>query len=96
MQNTTTKARPFNNDLMPHFATFRARLQAVRERQTGAVTSAAPALESTPPHPTQLDAAQAQQAMESVQQEARNGSSIAAAHSGLDPQRVARLLGLLE
>ena len=95
MQNTTTKARPFNNDLMPHFATFRARLQAVRERQTGAVTSAAPALESTPP-PTQLDAAQAQQAMESVQQEARNGSSIAAAHSGLDPQRVARLLGLLE
>lgn len=96
MQSTNTKVRPFNNDLMPHFATFRARLQAVRDRQADAATAAAPALESMPPHPTHLNAEQAQQAMENVQQEVRNGASIATVHSGLDPQRVARLLGLLE
>lgn len=96
MQNTSTKVRPFNNDLMPHFATFRARLQAVRDRQTEAATSAAPALQSPSPHPTQLDPEQARMAMETVRQETQNGSSMTTAHSGLDPQRVARLLGILE
>ncbi|MEG2172634.1 MAG: pseudouridine synthase [Desulfovibrionaceae bacterium] len=86
--------RPFNNDNMPHFAQFQARLQAAQARQAGLDSqgSAAVALNTPPPRPTQLDDAQAQNALSAVQ----HSAELASVHNGLDPDRVARLLGLLD
>lgn len=97
IQSSISSVRPFNNDHMPQFAQLQARVQAAQARQANQVSlaagsSAAVALHSAPPKPAQLDDAQVQNALESVQQ----STNIASAHSGLDPQRVARLLGLLD
>lgn len=94
IQSSISSVRPFNNDHMPQFAQLQARVQAAQARQASldAGTSAAVALHATPPKPAQLDDAQAQNALESVQQ----AGNLTSVHSGLDPERVARLLGLLD
>lgn len=94
LQATTPSIRHFNNDNMPHFAQFQARIQAAQARQASLEQgSAAVGLQSAPPKPAQLDDAQAQHALQSVQDSAGSVSSM---HKGLDPERVARLLGLLD
>lgn len=67
----------------------------VSEAQQAQLTAgvAAPALHSAPPRPTQLNDAQAEVALDQVQQQA---ADMMQAHSNLDAARVARLLGLLE
>lgn len=91
---SSPSVRPFNNDNMPHFAQFQARIQAAQARQASLDSggSAAVALHSPAPRPTQLDDSQAQNALQSVQQ----AGDISSVHKGLDPERVARLLGLLD
>ena len=78
-----------NNDRMGHLAAFRAPAHT---------TAAAPALASVPPRPTALSDDQAREALQAVQHEAsqgQQGNALDAVHSGLDADRVARLLGLL-
>ena len=96
--------RPFNNDRMGMLSAFRAPAPAPAQRPRAAemvsvpsaslnAGMAAPALpKANPPRPTQLDDAQAENALAEVQQ---NANDMAAAHSNLDADRVARLLGLL-
>lgn len=93
-QSSISSMRPFNNDHMPQFAQLQARVQAAQARQASldAGTSAAVGLQTAMPKPAQLDDSQAQSALASVQQ----ATNISSVHSGLDPQRVARLLGLLD
>ncbi len=84
---------PVNNDRMAAFAAFRTAPASV-----GVVDStegvAAVALPSTPaPRTTRLDDAQADTILGAMQQESE--SEMLQAHSGLDADRVARLLALL-
>ena len=82
---STPHMRPLNNDRMATLAAFRS------SRTLGG--AAAPALESVPPRPTQLDDAQAETALSEVQDNAPNMMQV---HNNLDAARVARLLGLLD
>lgn len=78
-----------NNDRMGHLTAFRV---------PGHTTAAAPALASVPPSPTALNEDQAREALQAVQHEVsqgQQGNALDAVHSGLDADRVARLLGLL-
>jgi len=86
-------SRPFNNDNTPHFAAFQARLQD--SKQNAYESSAAVKLHSTPPNPTQLSEHQASEAAKAVNSMPQNvaGSEV---HNSLDPDRVKRLLGLLD
>ena len=89
---------------MGHMMAFRTPGQDARVRQAApqialegmAASSAAPVLEPQPPHPTSLNAQQADMALEAVQTQAQSGGAdMLQAHSGLDARRVARLLNLL-
>lgn len=94
LQATTPSISHFNNDNMPHFAQFQARIQAAQARQTSLEQgSAAVGLQAAPPRPAQLDETQVQSALQSVQDSA---GAVSTMHKGLDPERVARLLGLLD
>lgn len=105
IQESMPSIRPFNNDNMPHFAMFQARLQAAQSRQAAhqasleggsTVGSAARGLTSAPPRPTQLNEGEAQNALQNVQDATQHGPNLSSVHKGLDPDRVARLLGLLD
>ena len=48
------------------------------------------------PSPKVLDEAEAAASVSQLQAEAQRGVDVAAVHSGLDPQRVAKLLSLLD
>ena len=48
------------------------------------------------PGPKMLDEAEAAASVQQVQAEMQRGADAASVHSGLDPQRVAKLLGLLD
>ena len=48
------------------------------------------------PSPKMLDEAEAAASVSRMQAEAQRGVDVAAVHNGLDPQRVAKLLGLLD
>ena len=99
IQDISSQVRPFNNDRMAYLTAFRPPSQEVRARKAAEwAASPAPALPPAPaPRPTQLDEEQAVAALNEVRQEVQqSGESMADVHSGLDPQRVARLLGLLD
>ncbi len=93
----------FNNDRMAAHTAFRtpspvaAQTSAsapVALQDTMSIGQAAPALSRmAAPKPTQLDDNQADMALEQVQ---HNAQDVLAAHNGIDPDRVARLLSLLE
>jgi hypothetical protein len=69
--------------------------EAAAARQTDTVPS--PAVKTrVRPGVTMLDETEAAASMSQVQAEAQNAADMAAVHSGLDPQRVAKLLALLE
>lgn len=80
--------RPFNNDRPAHMAAFRPATQTIG--------AAIPALPSVAPPPT-IDT-EAHKALTDVRQEmdAQGAPALGAVHSGLDAERVARLLGLLD
>ena len=101
-----------NNDLGPVFPTFQERVNAMlpvnRAESTPAApsapaddeagTSAAPVLEQTVPGtPHMLNSDEMRQALAQVEQEAmQHSQDLVQVHSGLNEQRVARLLGLLD
>lgn len=101
-----------NNDLGPVFPTFQERvnsmLPANRAETAPAApaspasddpgTAAAPVLEqSVPSTPHMLNSEEMQQALAQVEQEAiQHSQELIQVHSGLNEQRVARLLGLLD
>ena len=88
---------PRNNDLGPPMPTFRERLNgmspAAAER-----SSAAPALDTARPvTPHMLNNEEMEEALHQVEmQTAQQGRDALSAHAGLNEQRVARLLGLLD
>lgn len=101
----SSQLRPFNHDRMAYFTAFRTHGQDERLHQTtlpvrsGATfqASAAETLMAVPPSPTQLNDQQVETALAAVHQQAQEGTAaMAQVHSGLDAERVARLLGLLE
>ncbi len=99
IETNNSVVRQYNNDILSHFATFQAKLQEKRDSMSaiGAASSAAVALSSTPPSPTSLDDSEAAQAVAMIADEVQAAPvSMSAVHSGLDPNRVARLLGLLD
>lgn len=77
---------------------FRPRIQEILQRPAampaGAAASAVTAHLS--PGARSPEDPDATAALSQVQVEARRGADMAGAHSGLDPQRVAKLLGLLD
>lgn len=101
-----------NNDMGPIFPTFQERVNtmlpvnraeaapaAPAQPEGGAFeASAAPALErSLPGTPHMLNSEEMRQALAQVEAEAEQHSQeLIQAHSGLNEQRVARLLGLLD
>ena len=88
--------RSRNHDMGAIFPTFQERVNAMLPADAG--TSAAPAIEEkavvTPHMPTSEEI---QQTLAQVEQEAaRQGDELIQMHSGLNAQRVARLLDLLD
>jgi len=68
-------------------------MAAVRQREE----SVAPAVTvQVRPSPKLLDDAEAAAGVSAVQAQAQRGMDVASVHNGLDPQRVAKLLGLLD
>lgn len=90
---TTITSRPFNNDNTPHFGAFQARYQ--ESKQVDHASSAAVRLHSTPPNPTQLSEHEASETAKSIQG-IPQGMGTNEVHNNLDPERVKRLLGLLD
>ena len=89
---------PRNNDLGPQMPTFRERLNGMMPAPAEQ-SSAAPALDtasrSVTPH--MLNNEEMEEALHQVElQTAQQGRDALAAHAGLNEQRVARLLGLLD
>ena len=81
---------PRNNDLGPQMPTFRERLNGMMP---------APALDTAPRSvtPHMLNNEEMEEALHQVElQTAQQGRDALAAHAGLNEQRVARLLGLLD
>ena len=90
-----------NNDMGPLFPTFQERVNAMlpaQKAEAAAATSAAHELE--PPvteTPHMLNNEEMTQALAQVEDEAaQHSQEMMQAHSGLNEQRVARLLGLLD
>ncbi|MDR0239878.1 MAG: hypothetical protein LBI88_06580 [Deltaproteobacteria bacterium] len=78
------------------FENLQGRLrEMIADRQTDAVSSPAVKMQVRP-SPKMLAEAEAMDSVSRVQAEAQRGVDMASVHSGLDPQRVAKLLGLLD
>ena len=78
------------------FETLQARLREMAaSRQTNAPSSPDVTVRVRP-SPKMPDDAEAAATVGQVQAEAQRGVDVAAVHNGLDPQRVAKLLGLLD
>ena len=88
-----------NNDLGPVFPTFQERVNAMLPAShADAASSAAPAIEvPAVATPHMLNNEEMTQALAQVEEEAaQHSQELMQAHSGLNEQRVARLLGLLD
>ncbi len=95
-----------NNDLGPHFPTFQERVNAMLPARPAApegisAEAAAPVLptleESAPLTPHMPNSEEVRQTLAQVEEEAvLQSRELIQAHSGLNEQRVARLLGLLD
>ncbi len=95
-----TPIRPVNNDRMAAFSAFRpiipthATPQSATEMSSIA-SSAAVVLPSSPaPKPTRLNEQQANGIVDAMQQE--NQDQLLHVHNDFDPERVAKLLSMLE
>jgi hypothetical protein len=86
--------RPQDNSAV--FESLQARLREMSAaRQTDQSSSPAVTMQVRP-SPKMLDDAEATAGVSRMQAEAQRGVDMAAVHNGLDPQRVAKLLGLLD
>ncbi|MEE0814804.1 MAG: pseudouridine synthase [Desulfovibrio fairfieldensis] len=95
-----------NNDLGPHFPTFQERVNAMlparpAEPEGISAEAAAPVLptleKSAPLTPHMPNSEEVRQTLAQVEEEAvLQSRELIQAHSGLNEQRVARLLGLLD
>jgi len=88
-----------NNDMGPLFPTFQERVNAMLPAShADAASSAAPSLETPAAEtPHMLNNEEMTQALAQVEEEAaQHSQEMLQAHSGLNEQRVARLLGLLD
>ena len=94
MSEVLSPLRPQDNTAV--FESLQARLrEMLATRQTD--MSFAPAVKiQVRPGPKMLDDAEAAASVGKVQAEAQRGADVSSVHGGLDPQRVAKLLGLLE
>ena len=85
-----------SQDTSAVFENLQARLREMAaDRQTDAVPSPAIKMQVRP-SPKMLAESEAEDSVSRVQAEAQRGVDMASVHSGLDPQRVAKLLGLLD
>jgi hypothetical protein len=94
MSDILSPLRPLDNSVLLESLQTRLREMAVvRPRDE----SSSPAVKiQLRPGPKLLDEAEAAAGVSRVQAEAQRGVDVAAVHNGLDPQRVAKLLGLLD
>ncbi|MDR1857083.1 MAG: pseudouridine synthase [Desulfovibrio sp.] len=84
-----------NNDLAPQFPTFQERVNAMLPTQQAKPATAAQTQRASAPGP--MDPEDAAQTLAQVEASAtQQGEDMLQVHSGLNAQRVARLLGLLE
>ena len=94
MSELISPLRPQDNNAV--FESLQARLREMRAiRQTDTASSPAVKMQVRP-SPKMLDEAEAAAGVSRMQAEAERGVDVAAVHNGLDPQRVAKLLGLLD
>jgi hypothetical protein len=94
MSELISSLRPQDNNAI--FENLQARLREMSAgRQTDAASSPAVKMQMRP-SPKMLDEAEAVAGVSRMQEEAQRGVDVAAVHNGLDPQRVAKLLGLLD
>ena len=94
MSEVISPPRPQDNSVV--LESLQARLREMSAaRQTDAASSPAVKIQVRP-GPKMLDEAEAAAGVSRMWEEARRGVDMTAAHNGLDPQRVAKLLGLLD
>ena len=85
-----------SNDNNAVFESLQARLREMATaRQADAMPTPAVKMQMRP-SPKMLDEAEAAASVSRMQAEAQRGVDVAAVHNSLDPQRVAKLLGLLD
>ena len=94
MSELISPLRPQDNNAV--FESLQARLREMSAaRQMDAASSPAVKMHVRP-SPKMLDEEEAAASVSQMQAEAQRGVDMAAVHNGLDPQRVAKLLGLLD
>ena len=94
MSKLISPLRPQDNAAV--FENLQARLREMTAaRQTDAAASPAVKMQMRP-GPKMLKESEATDSVSQVQAEAQRGVNVASVHSGLDPQRVAKLLALLD
>ena len=94
MSELISPLRPQDNAAV--LESLQARLREMTAaRQADAAPSPAVKMQMRP-SPKMLDEAEAALSVSQVHAEAQRGADVATVHSGLDPHRVARLLGLLD
>jgi len=93
MSELIASLRPQDNSAI--FESVQARLREMNAaRQTDAFPARAASIQAQPRK--MLNEAEAAASVSQVQAQAQNVADVAAVHKGLDPQRVAKLLGLLD
>ena len=94
MSELISPLRPQDNSAL--FESMQARLREMAVvRQTEVLSSPAVNMQVRP-GPKMLNDTEAAASVNRVQAQAQNVADVAAVHNGLDPQRVAKLLGLLD
>jgi len=94
MSELISPLRPLDNTVI--FENLQARLREMTAaRQTDTLSAPAVKMQMRP-SPKMLDEAEAEAGVSQMQAEAQRGVDMASVHNGLDPQRVAKLLGLLD
>jgi hypothetical protein len=94
MSEVLAPIRPLDNSVILENLQARLREMAAA-RQTEEVVSPAVKMQVRP-SPKLLDDAEAAAGVSRMQAEAQRGVDVTAVHNALDPQRVAKLLGLLD
>ncbi|MDR0465976.1 MAG: hypothetical protein LBH94_01315 [Deltaproteobacteria bacterium] len=93
MSELLSPLRPPDNIAL--FEGLQARLREIAARKTDAAPLPAVTVQVRP-SPKMPDDAEAAAGVSMLQAEAQRGVDVAAVHNSLDPQRVAKLLGLLD
>ena len=84
------------SDAAAVFETLQARLREIAAVRQAATAPLPDVTVEVRPIPKMPDDAEAAACVSRMQAEAQRGVDVAAVHNGLDPQRVAKLLGLLD